>query len=273
MDKKEMIRLEREDIEQKRDFFVVKGNDLVRRAKYDLSLTELKILSFLFSLVKPNDPHGTEYSFKIIDFCKVCGINFEAGINYKMIRSTIQGLRNKSFWILEPNGDNRLVGWLGAAKISPSRGKVTIKFDESIEEYVHNLFSNYTKYELLATLPMQSRYSFRIYELLESYSFKKTQRFELEEFKKLLAAEKYERFPDFRRKVLEPAVREINQYTDIVTSYETETRGRKVIALRFYILKRDRWEYANMRQKINKDLNRQLTIFDFIPEDEGKGEA
>ena len=46
----------------------------------------------------------------------------------------------------------------------------------------------------------------------------------------------YTRFPDFRRKVLEIAEREINELTDITISYETITKGRKVVKIKFDIV-------------------------------------
>ncbi|MBQ6495515.1 MAG: replication initiation protein, partial [Bacilli bacterium] len=43
--------------------------------------------------------------------------------------------------------------------------------------------------------------------------------FDIDDLKNQIAAP-YERFPDFRRYVLEPATREINRYTDIEISWE-----------------------------------------------------
>lgn len=45
----------------------------------------------------------------------------------------------------------------------------------------------------------------------------------------------YNRFPDLRRYVLEPAMKEINEYTDIDVSYREILKGRKVIKLEFHI--------------------------------------
>ena len=85
--------------------------------------------------------------------------------------------------------------------------------------------------------------------------------------------EGYDRFPDFRRKILEPAVREINEYTDLKVNWEPTTKGRKVIGITFYIVTLDVIRYGMNRQKARAELDhQQMTIFDFIPEDRGKGE-
>ena len=80
--------------------------------------------------------------------------------------------------------------------------------------------------------------SVRIYELLKSYAYQKSKTFGLDELKRLLMVdgiESYNRFPDFRRKVLEIAVKEINKLTDLNVSYEAIKKGRKVDKLKFRI--------------------------------------
>lgn len=66
----------------------------------------------------------------------------------------------------------------------------------------------------------------------------------------------YERFPDFRRKVIEPAEKEINELTDINIRYEQITKGRKVIKVTFFIEKKEpaeRWCASEMtNQKLGE---------------------
>ena len=97
----------------------------------------------------------------------------------------------------------------------------------------------YTSYTLRYVLPMKSTYSIRLYELLKSYS-KNNQSwwFELDQLRHLLDCENYNRFPDFRRYVLEPSVREINQYTDISIDVKLIKDGRKVKAVEFKMLEK-----------------------------------
>ena len=85
---------------------------------------------------------------------------------------------------------------------------------------------------------MKSAFSVRIYELMKSYAFQKSKTFEVDELKRLLMVEdvkSYDRFPDFRRKVLEKAQKEINELTDLNIYYEPITKGRKVVKVKFRI--------------------------------------
>ena len=85
---------------------------------------------------------------------------------------------------------------------------------------------------------MKSAYSIRLYELLKSYVGLHRKEFEVEDLKRRLQAP-YERYPDFRRKAIEIAVREINLYTDIEVTWEPIKSGRSVTKIRFEIKKRD----------------------------------
>ena len=236
-----VIRDDRLDIVEKRNYQVVKANEIVQKARYELNITELKVLAFLISQIKPNDKPMLEYTFTIIDYCKVCGIDYRNGGNYRQVKDTLKGLRDKSIWVKQPDGSEVTVGWLGKARINKGSGKVSVMFDPDLQKYITELYGNYTQYELFCTLPMSSSYSFRIYELLKSYQFKQKQyshTFDIESLKAQLNAP-YHNFKDFRRKVLEISTREINLYTDLEISWEPITAGRKVVEVRFDIQQRD----------------------------------
>ena len=166
---------------------------------------------------------------------------------------------------MEPDGSYALIGWLSKVLISPKSGKITIGFDEDMQKYLMGLYDNYTQYSLLCVLPMKSSYSVRLYELLKSYAVsKKTiKEFDLDDLKIKMAAP-YDRFPDFRRKAIEVAVREINEYTDIEVSWEPVKKGRKVIKVSFELEKRNSWGVFLSGNRATDALDGQMSIGDFL---------
>ena len=248
------------DILQQRDYKVVKANEIIQRAKTDLGLPELKAFAYILSKVKPTDKEGQEYIFSVKDYCQVCGLDFKNGGNYDHIKKVLKKLRDTSFWLVNESGQETTVGWLGKAKINKGSGKITVKLDEDIEKYVIGLFENYTQYSLLCTLPMKSNYSFRIYELLKSYAFTGSHTFDIDDLKSKLFATGYVNFKDFRRKVIEVAVREINEYTDIEVTWEPITRGKKVIQVQFNITQRDSWGQSIALSKANEEIEGQMSL-------------
>lgn len=251
------------EISVQREYKVVKANEIIQKARYDLNITELKALSYVFSKIKPTDKEFSEYTFSIKDYCQVCGIDYKNGGNYEYIKETLKGLRDKSFWIQEENGSETTVGWLGKVRINKGSGKVTIHLDEDMQKYVVGLFDNYTQYELLSTLPMKSAYSFRIYEILKSYAYQKGHVFEVEELKAVLSAEHYKNFKDFRKKVIEVAVKEINRFTDIEIMWEPVTRGKKVVQIKFDIKQRDSWGKQLADLAATEQIEGQLCLEDY----------
>ena len=103
---------------------------------------------------------------------------------------------------------------------------------------------------------MKSQYSIRLYEILKSYEYKRKYIFDIDDLKNRLSAEHYERFPDFKRYVLNTALREISTLSDLKVDYEIIKVGRRFARLEFSItLKKDMNErlqtWANIDEIIN----------------------
>lgn len=252
------------EIEEQRNYMVAKSNEIIRKARYDLNITELKVLAFMISKVKPEDKILQEYTFSIPDFCSVCGIADRSGRNYERIKDTLKGMRDKSFWLTQEDGSETLVGWLGKVRLEKKSSKVKIRLDDDLQKYIVGLYSNYTQYELFSTLPMTSSYSFRLYELLKSYQYKKekySQTFKIDYLKERLAAP-YKNFKDFRIRALDFATREINLYTDLEISWQPIKEGRRVVEVRFDILQRDFFKRLETIDNAKKKLDGDNGLFD-----------
>lgn len=236
---------EKIEIFKSREYLVVKGNELIQQNRFELSLPEQKTVAFICSMIKPIDPKDSargipfqlEYEFNIRDYCKVCGIDYAGGKNYKDVKATIKKLSDRSMW-LDDGESETLMRWLAYVKINKRSEKVQIEIDRTIVPFLFDLKEKFTQYQLYNILAMRSAFSVRIYELMKSYAFQKSKTFEVGELKGLLMVDKiksYDRFPDFRRYVLEKAQEEINELTDLNIYFEPITKGRKVIKVKFRI--------------------------------------
>ena len=254
---------DRLEIIQARNYKVVKGNDIIQKARYDLGLAEIKAFSFVLSKIKPTDAAFSEYTFTINEYCKVLGIKTNNGKNIQNVKKSLKNLVDKSFFLTLEDGTETTISWLNKVWIDKGSGKIRVRLDDDLQKYVTGLYTNYTQYELLCTLPMRSTYSIRIYELLKSYAFTKHHIFNLEQLKKTLGCEHYTRFPDFRRKVLEVAVKEINTYTDLEISWQPVTKGKKVIEIAFSIKQRDTLGMYFAAKRAADQIDGQMTLEDY----------
>lgn len=240
---------EKLEVLTRREYLVVKGNELIQQNRFELSLTEQKTVAFICSMIKPINPKDCingvpfqlEYEFNIRDYCKVCGIDYEGGKNYKDIKATLKHLADRSMWFDDGESET-LMRWLSFVKVNKKSEKVLIEIDRTIAPFLFDLKEKFTQYQLYNILAMKSSFSVRIYELMKSYAYQKSKTFSLDELKRLLGVDQvksYDRFPSFRQKVLEIAQREINELTDINIYFEPITKGRKTVKIKFRIEQKD----------------------------------
>lgn len=236
---------------------VVKHNDLIQKSRFNLSTTEQKIILYMISKIQFGDKEFDIVVFKIKDFCEICGIDEKNGKNYALLKSTIGNLAAKYIWIKMNDDTETIIRWIDRPFIHPKSGTIELKLDELMKPYLLHLKSNFTKYCYYYILPMKSKYSIRLYELLKSYQNMKKCSFEIEQLKKILFAETYKRFPDFKRKVIDTALSEINEFSDINMEYKLEKNKNKVVKITFTITqKRGLDERIEAWRKIESKLNK-----------------
>lgn len=246
-----------------RSYSVVKANAIIQKSRYKLSLPEQKTIAYVCSMITPtsDNTYQLEYTFDIRKYCRICGLDYNNGKNYIDVKAVLQSLSDKSMW-LEQGDEEVLVRWLAKVRTNKRKGTVFIRVDEDLVPYLFGLKKQFTEYQLIDVLAMKSAYSIRIYELLKSYSGLKEKTFALDELKKLLMVEditSYERFPDFRRYVLDIAVREINNLTALHISYEPICKGRKVVKIKFIIHRKNGSEYVNAMANAEELLDYEQT--------------
>ena len=242
----------KKNLPEMREYKIVKSNDIIQKARFQLSTQEQKIILYLISKIKPTDKEFESYSFSIVEFCKICGIDSDNGSNYSNLKSTIKSLADKSLWVRLDKNSQTLVRWINKAKIIENSGIVEIRLDDDMKPYLLELKNNFTQYELLYTLAMKSQYSIRLYEILKSYEYKKNIIYEVDILKQILLAENYKLFGDFKRRVIDIAITEINSLSDISITYELIKEGRKYVKIKFTI-------------KLKKDLDERLDTWKRIP--------
>jgi plasmid replication initiation protein len=213
----------------------VKSNALIQKSRYNLTTTEQKIILYLITKIHPSDEKLTTYSFKVTEFREICGIESNGGRFYAELKATIKNLADKSIWIKLDNGKETLLRWIERPFIDERSGTIEIKIDEFMRPYLLHLQSHFTRYNLFYILAMRSQYSIRLYEIAKSYENMKTITVDIEDLKKSIFAETYDRWNDFHRYVIQSAVREINQFSDILLSYQPIKEGRRFVKVKFDI--------------------------------------
>lgn len=257
---------DKQQILKAREYIVSKANTLVQKSRYNLSVPEQRTVAYICSKIKPistidrvNDvPFQLEYEFNILEYSRVCGLEGKNGRFYEETKVILKGLHDKSMWLTLDDGSETTVGWLSKAYVNKKSGIVRIIIDEDLAPYLFDLQCKFLSYGLKNILNMKSQYSIRLYELMKSYHDMKVGQIDrrsfvqknekpmriswtinLEELKKTLMVDtikSYSNFNLFKTKVLEVAQKEINELTDITLYFETITKGRKTVKVKFTIV-------------------------------------
>jgi plasmid replication initiation protein len=240
-----------------RNFPIVKSNHLIQKTRYDLSLQEQKLVLHLIQLIEPNDEEFKKYRFSIQEYCDVCGIDRKNGGNYIKIKKSLKALRDKSFWIALEDGSEVLMSWLSKVRVYPSKGIIDVELDSDLKPYLLQLKAFFTKYNYLYIMTMKSQYSIRLYELLKSYENISGIIYEIEELRRLLCIpdNTLPRWVDFKRFVIEQAIKEINELTDISVRYSSIKKGRSVFEVKFNIYPKSETEKILTQNIIERRLN------------------
>jgi plasmid replication initiation protein len=113
------------------------------------------------------------------------------------------------------------------------QGIIEIKLTEDITPYLFDLKENFTSYELASALRLTSKYAKRIYQYCSQWKDQgETKKYDIQDFKQMLGLiddkgkDKALRMSDFRESVLDVAVKQINEHTELHISYKLEKRVR-----------------------------------------------
>ena len=258
----------RKQITDARNQKVVKANEFIREARYSLTVRQQRLILYLISLIQRGDDDFHEYEISVQDYCKICGIK-HSGELYKEIEDSIRELRDKSIgWVTLENGERPLLAWLEKAKWTAA-GFIRVRLDADLKPFLLELKSRFTTYQLVNVLQFRSKYSTRLYELACSYNFRNDspsfiKTFQVDELQELLGSN-YAEYRDFKRRVLNPAITEINKYTDTALTLIERRQGKRVIGLELSICRKSGPELTAYNKSITERFGpEQLTLWSQI---------
>ena len=215
---------------------VVKHNDLVK-ARSNLSKIEHRVIAMLIAQLDRDDESFDLQRIHIRDIIEKSGSSSQD--LYSRGKEICERLLNQKIQIqAEENGRRVYEGYNALDKIRyvEGDGYIEARFNDSMKPFLLELKRRFTIYQLEAFMQLGSRYSMRIYELLKMREDLRWLRMPIEHLRGLLSCEdKYSRFGDFRRRVIERAQSEVNGTTDIAFRYKVEREGQSPVRINFLI--------------------------------------
>ena len=222
---------------------IKKSNDLIE-SHYMFDIWETRFFLSVLSLIHKTDVDFQTYRIQYKDLIKTFGL--KSNSSYENLRNAAQSIMDKKVAIAyEEDGIVRetlyhLIRKVDYAKESsdgkrkPSQEYIDVSVDPDMKPLLLQLQKNFTAYDLRNVVRL-GVYPIRIYELLKQYQNFKHRKLTIEELKKMFGlTNEYPRYSNFYQKIIQPAINEINEYTDLyITDVEKIKKGKNIIALDF----------------------------------------
>jgi len=219
---------------------VRQSNSLIEASYRIASTGEGRLIRALIAQIQPNDEDFKLYRVSVSDFARLFNITGESA--YEQIKKAADDLTSRKIKV-ERGKSWLFMNWLSSAEYIHGSGYVELCFDKKLKPYLLQLKGYFTQYELESIVSFKSVHSMRIYELLKMEQFKAEKNgqfkrdFDYSDLRNLIGLEEteYALFADFRRFVVEIAVREINSASNLfISQVDYPKTGRKVSHIVFH---------------------------------------
>lgn len=246
---------------------VVKDNALIN-ASYNLDLVEQRLI--LLAIVEARE------SGKGINANDPLTVHAESYINqfgvhrntaYQALKDACDDLfaRQFSYQSLSEKGNiiNHKSRWVSEVAYIDNEAVVRLIFAPAIVPLITRLEEQFTKYEIQQISNLTSAYAVRLYEILIAWrSTGKTPLITMYDFRQKIGVleTEYKRMYDFKKYVLDIALKQVNEHTDITVKVEQHKTGRSITGFSFSFKQK---KSATHSVESKRDLN-TLDLFSKI---------
>lgn len=212
------------------------SNNLIE-ASYKMSVPAKRVMLMLLGAIHPGQQDiSQKVRIEARDYAEKTGI--DASQSYKDIKKGCAELMGTIIETRDPRKKTTemcvVVDWM---EYHDSEGWLDATFTRWVSPYIHSLRTGlgYTKIQIDEALKFKRFYTIRLYELIMRFEKTNNRYIKISTLREIFQIEKkkYDRFADFRKWVLEPSVKEINEKTSLDVSWSPVKTGRKITSISF----------------------------------------
>lgn len=225
---------------------VIKSNTLIE-ASYSLTVQEIRLLDIALADLATYDECEkgllTMHEFVHIradEYAKIYDVDMSTA--YTALREASETLFTRYFTYnvqseaFPTHQEHRKARWVWNIAYVEGQGLVKLAFTPDLIELAGKLKGDFSRYHLKQKAPLTSVYAHRLYEMMMQWRKSKVvpsisynelrHRFDIDD-------KEYKRMDNFKSRALDPAIRQINDSTDITVSYKQYKEGRKIAGFIF----------------------------------------
>lgn len=230
------------DFTSRSEYQVVQANKIIS-SKQKLRLASTKIIRAVIMQIKPEDEKLHPYKITIRQLAGL--LNIPANNLYRDMQDIVKDIGSNPIFIRDDDkGKWKMIQWVSSCEYDKDGGLI-IKLNDELQPYLLRLKSQYTQYQYNNIFSMRSVYSIRMFELILEQIHEKVipkdgliVKLSVQYIKECLGCEdneSYAKFSNFRARVIESSVKEINKKTFYSIDFSYEKSGRSVTGIIFYV--------------------------------------
>ena len=228
-------------IESSAKELVVKSNRLVE-ACYHLTLIEQQIILYAICRSREEQLGLSADTLLTIHASAFAGkFDTNRGEVYRQMKSAMTTLHTRSVKFCETDPETGKASvidtpWISRGTYIDGAGQIQIQFAQEIIPLITRLETRFTAYRLDRIERMTSVHAIRLYELLAQYLSLGKRTLKISDLKEILQLTgQYEAIKDFKKWVIDVAIKEINEHSNLLVGYKQRKTGRSVTHLLFDI--------------------------------------
>lgn len=225
-----------------KDPTVVKSNCLIQ-AGYRLSLAEQRVLLAAIAKIGKDDEPTDRTLYEITASGLIDISDMSERRSYQALAEAVHRLWRREVRIERgPNGNEKgpkgtritMTRWVQSVDYLPNEGRIKVRFATDILPYLSLLQKEFTQYRYRYIARMHSTHGIRLYELLMQWRQVGERNIDLDNLRRMFGvSDQYPNIRDLKRRVIEPAVRDVNECSDLKVEWSQRKAGRRVVAIRF----------------------------------------
>ncbi len=244
---------------------IVKDNTLIE-ASHKLGEVEQRLI--LLAIVKARDVgnaieqlKGKEITIYANDYIETFKVDRDT--SYLALKKAVMGLYRAEwgYKYINEKGEQRVryERFTQNADYGKGGGYVKFTFADAIVPMLVELERCFTVYEIEQISNLSSGYAMRLYEFFMQHFNKRSGKGWLDislddlRFRLGLLPKEYGKMSDFKKRVLDFSINQINKHTDLTATYTQKKKGRNIVSFRFEFKRKTKQKAIESKESNNRD--------------------
>ena len=216
---------------------IIKQSNRLVVARYRLTKYEQRMMIAICSQLNKNADEFETVRVRAKDLAEFC--KFKGQDAYRKVHSTILKLMSRTLQIQKDDGKWYLTHWLQSAEYLEG-GIIEYCIDQRLKPDLLQLKSAYLSTSAEPLMNFSRDYSARLYFILKKLVRLRTYIYDLDFFvDRFQLGKTYKQISNLKNRVLEPAIAEINEKSDILVRHDYIKEGRAYTKIQFIIFLKD----------------------------------